>query len=196
MYAELLATVTFTLVAYQDFRERLVADWAWVPAAAGAVLMFIERPAIADLLALKLALFVLVGLASIYLGVFGQADGLALMAMPVGVSVLSPMPQLFGGAIVALAHIAYLFVINGFKKLEKTFPVEEAVKQDVWIPLEVTCESQTTELSHSPERAWEELEKFVGRNAVVRASYGVPFAGYLAIGYISAFLFQLAFGRL
>jgi len=187
MYAELLASVTFALVAYQDFRDRMVSDYAWIPAILAGVVMLWEQPEIWQLSLLKVGIFGAFGALSILLGLFGQADGLAIIAMSIGTSTFSPLPQMLAAAIIALAHITYLVVRHGSFKIEKTMTVEEAVKQNVWIPLEVTCGGIVVELKGSPEEAWDALQGYLGKDATVKASYGVPFAGYLAIGYIAAF---------
>ncbi len=188
MYAELLASITFALVAYQDFRERMVSDYVWIPAILGGVVMLWERPDVWIFSLAKVGIFGALGSLAIILGLFGQADGLTIIAMAVGTSTLSPIPQMFAAAMVAVAHIGYLVIRHGSLKIEKTMPVEEAIKQNVWIPLEVTCDGVVTELESSPEKAWDALQGYLGKNATVKTSYGVPFAGYLAIGYLAAFV--------
>jgi hypothetical protein len=191
LYAEILASSTFALVAYQDFRDRMVSDWAWAPAAVGAVVVFLERPELIDLSAAKLGLFALLGLLSVLLGAFGQADGLALAFMSVGTSYLSPLPQLFAASAMALGHILFLYARSGFRKVERTMTVEEALRQNVWIPQEVTSDGKVSKLDHSPEKAWKQLEGYVGKGAVVRATYGVPLSGYLALGYLVGFVYLM-----
>jgi len=187
LYAEILASITFALVAYQDFRERMVSDYVWIPAIVAGVVMLWERPDVWVFSLAKVGIFGALGALSIIFGIFGQADGLTIIAMAVGTSTFSPLPQMLAGALVAIAHICYLLVRHGSLKIEKTMPVEEAIKQNVWIPLEVTCDGRTVELDASPEKAWDSLEGYVGKNATVKTSYGVPFAGYLAVGYLLAF---------
>jgi hypothetical protein len=194
LYAETLASITFTLVAYQDFKERMVSDYVWIPAILAGVVMLWERPDVWIFSLVKVGIFGALGALSILLGLFGQADGLTIIAMAVGTSTLSPIPQMFAAALVAMTHILYLVIRHGSLKIEKTMPVEEAVKQNVWIPLEVICDGQTLELHSSPEKAWDALKGYLGRNATVKASYGVPFAGYLAIGYLVAFVALLVLG--
>ena len=194
MYAEILASITFALVAYQDLRERMVSDYVWIPAILAGVVMLWERSDVWVLSLAKVGVFGALGALSIILGLFGQADGLTIIAMAVGTSTLSPVPQMFAAAMVAIAHILYLAIRHGSLKIEKTMAVEEAVKQNVWIPLEVTCDGQTVELDSSPEKAWNALEGYLGRGATVKTSYGVPFAGYLAIGYLAAFVALLVLG--
>lgn len=196
MYTEMLASITFALVAYQDFKERMVSDYVWIPVIVAGVVMLWERPDVWQFSLAKVGIFAALGLLSIALGLFGQADGLTIIAMSVGTAPLSPIPQLFGAAVVAIAHIGYLAIRHGSLKIEKSMPVEEAVKQNVWIPLEVTCEGKTVELEGSPEKAWDALQGYVGKGATVKASYGVPFAGYLAVGYIAAFAAQVVLGIL
>jgi hypothetical protein len=194
LYAEILASITFALVAYQDLRERMVSDYVWIPAILAGVVMLWERSDVWVLSLAKVGVFGALGALSIILGLFGQADGLTIIAMAVGTSTLSPVPQMFAAAMVAIAHILYLAIRHGSLKIEKTMAVEEAVKQNVWIPLEVTCDGQTVELDSSPEKAWNALEGYLGRGATVKTSYGVPFAGYLAIGYLAAFVALLVLG--
>jgi len=194
LYAEILASITFALVAYQDFRERMVSDYVWIPAIVAGVVMLWERPEVWVFSLAKVGIFGALGALSILLGLFGQADGLTIIAMAVGTSTLSPIPQMFAAAVVAIGHILFLAVRHGSLKIEKIMPVEEAVKQNVWIPLEVTSEGQTVELDSSPEKAWKALEGYLGKGATVRTSYGVPFAGYLAVGYIVAFAVLLVLG--
>jgi hypothetical protein len=194
LYAEILASITFALIAYQDFRERMVSDYVWIPAIVAGAVMLWERPDVWIFSLAKVGIFTALGALSIILGVFGQADGLAIIAMSVGTSTLSPIPQMFAAALVAIGHILYLAVRHGSLKIEKTMPVEEAVNQNVWIPLEVTVDGQTVELESSPEKAWNALESYLGKGATVKASYGVPFAGYLAIGYLAAFVALLVLG--
>jgi hypothetical protein len=194
LYAEILASITFALVAYQDLRERMVSDYVWIPAILAGIVMLWERPDVWVLSLAKVGVFGALGALSIILGLFGQADGLTIIAMAVGTSTFSPIPQMFAAAMVAIAHILYLAIRHGSLKIEKTMAVEEAVKQNVWIPLEVTCDGQTVELDSSPEKAWNALEGYLGRGATVKTSYGVPFAGYLAIGYLAAFVALLVLG--
>jgi hypothetical protein len=194
LYAEILASITFALVAYQDFRERMVSDYVWIPAIVAGVVMLWERPEVWVFSLAKVGIFGALGALSIIFGLFGQADGLTIIAMAVGTSVFSPIPQMFAAAVVAMSHILYLAVRHGSLKIEKTMPVEEAVKQNTWIPLEVTCDGQMVELDNSPEKAWNALEGYLGKGATVKASYGVPFAGYLAVGYLVAFVVLLVLG--
>jgi hypothetical protein len=194
LYAEILASITFALVAYQDLRERMVSDYVWIPAILAGIVMLWERPDVWVLSLAKVGVFGALGALSIILGLFGQADGLTIIAMAVGTSTFSPIPQMFAAAMVAIAHILYLAIRHGSLKIEKTMAVEEAAKQNVWIPLEVTCDGQTVELDSSPEKAWNALEGYLGRGATVKTSYGVPFAGYLAIGYLAAFVALLVLG--
>jgi len=185
VFAEALASITFALVAYQDFKERMVSDWVWIPSAIAIPILFWES---GWLTAAKLAILAIAALATYLLGIFGQADSVALFFMGIGTSYLSPLPQLIGMSIASLIHISYLALKSGSLRIERFMSVEEAQSQNVWIPREVEADGRRVELSSSPEEAWDSLKKYEGSNARVKVSYGVPLAGYMAIGYIAAFI--------
>lgn len=191
MYAEALVSLTYMIVAYQDFRERMVSDWVWIPAIVSLPIFLWESHSLWWLSAIKLGIIGAAALASLLLGIFGQADSVALLFMGVGTGFLSPLPQLVGMSVAALAHISYLVVKSGSFKIERVMSLEEAEKQNVWIPRKVEVDGRSVELKGSPEEVWGALKEYEGKNAKVRGSYGVPLAGYMAIGYIAAFLAML-----
>jgi Flp pilus assembly protein protease CpaA len=188
VFAEALASFTFILVAYQDFKERMVSDWVWIPAAIAIPVSIWESGNLWWLAASKLSILAVAAIATYFLGVFGQADSIALFFMGVGTSYLSPLPQLIGMSIASLVHISYLALRSGSIRIEKFMSVEEAERQNVWIPREIESEGVRVQLSSSPEEAWDSLKKYEGSNAMVKVSYGVPLAGYMAIGYTAAFI--------
>ncbi|MEM0117313.1 MAG: hypothetical protein QXV32_02595 [Conexivisphaerales archaeon] len=191
MFAEALASVTFALVCYQDFKERMVSDWVWIPAIAAVPVSLWESGGSLWLTAVKLGIIGVAALATFLLGIFGQADSISLFFMGIGTSLLSPFPQLLGMSIAALLHISYLIIRAGSLRIEKYMSIEEAEKQNVWIPREIEADGEKIDLSASPEEAWESLKKYEGKNARVKVSYGVPLAGYMGIGYIASFIVML-----
>jgi hypothetical protein len=188
LFAEAIASVTFCLVLYQDFKDRLVSDLVWIPAALAVPVMLWEAGTLWWLAAVKLGVLAAAAIVVWAAGFFGEADAVSLAFMGIGTSILSPLPQLVGMSVASISHIFYLVVRHRSFRIERMMTVEEAEKQNVWIPREVEMDGKSVELDPSPEKAWGSLKKFEGTEAVVRGSYGVPLAGYMAIGYIAAFV--------
>src|SRR5579875_2359904 len=151
----------------------MVSDWVWIPAAIAIPVSFWESGNLWWLTASKLAILAVAAVATYFLGVFGQADSIALFFMLVffladsfafffmGIvsGYLSPLPQLICMCIASLVHISYLALRSGSIRIEKFMSVEEAERQNVWIPREVEAEGARVQLSSSPEEAWESLKK-------------------------------------
>ncbi|MDG6928644.1 MAG: hypothetical protein JRN39_00480 [Nitrososphaerota archaeon] len=191
MFAEALVSVTFALVIYQDFKDRLVADWAWIPAAVAVPVMLYEAGGLWWLAAARLGLVAAIAAVSWAAGLFGEADSIAIAAMGIGSSPFSPLLQFLAASAVALTHMAAMMMKHRSFRMETRMSVEDAAGQNVWIPRKILMGEETVRLDSNPSKAWDSLKDYGGRGATVVASYGVPLAGYMAAGYIVFFLSQV-----
>lgn len=191
MIPEVPVCFSMAVIAYQDFRFRLVDDWAFLPAVLFIPLAYILMPWTLFPALFKAAMLGLLGILVYKLGLAAQADGLTLPLLGLSTGLMSPLPAIIGAGIVAGAHITYLFVKHGLKGFSRVMSVEEALKNDKWIPRTVEVEGKVIELPKSPEKAWEMLKDFELTEARVHTSFGTPLAGYLALGYLAYFLLRI-----
>ncbi len=186
---ELPVLASMLIIAYQDFRYRLVDDWAFVPALAFLPLLYWLNPEMIVPVLMKAAILGAFGLAIYLLGLAAQADAMVLPLLALSTDRLSPISTFLFAGLIAGMHI--LYVISKYRKLERVVDVESALKDDTWVPKKVIKEDGEEELPMSPERAWEKLEEFRGRDVKVVVSFGTPLAGYFALGYLAHFLLGL-----
>lgn len=178
------------IIAYQDFRYRLVDDWAFLPALAFLPILYWLSPEMLLPVLIKVAILGGFGLAIYFFGLAAQADAIVLPLLALSTDKLSPMVTFLFTGLVAGIHL--LYVILKYKKLERVIDLERALKDDTWIPKRIIREcGEEEELPMSPERAWEKLKEFKGENVKVVVSFGTPLAGYFALGYLAHFLLRL-----
>ncbi len=192
LIAEALASITFAIVIYQDFKERMVSDLAWIPAVVSLPVLFYESANDWRLTVFKLIVVAIVAGVSWLIGAFGQADSIALAFMGISTYALSPLPQFILMSVAALVHISWLMIKNRSFRIERTMSVEQALEQSVWIPKRLRFEDKEIQLSTNPEEAWQALDEYKGKKGEVIATYGVPLAAYMGIGYILAFIMSIA----
>ncbi len=186
MLAEIPVALTMAIIVYQDFKYRLVDDWAFVPALAFFPIAYWLQPEALIPVVLKAAVLGGLGLAIYFFGLAAQADAIVLPLLALNVGRLSPVPVFFFAGLAAGLHIAY--VILKYRKLERMVDVETALKDDTWIPKRVIKNGNEVGLPTPPEKAWEKLEEFKGEEVKVVVSFGTPLAGYFALGYLAYFL--------
>lgn len=145
LYAEALASITFAIVCYQDFRERMVSDIAWIPAIVAIPVAFWEAGTLWWVVAAKIGILALVAMLGLLFQAFGEGDSIGLTLMGVGVGILSPLPQLMAMAVFALASISFIMIKHGGIRIEKVLPLEEASSQNIWIPVEIMLDGRSIE---------------------------------------------------
>ncbi len=178
------------LAGYQDVKERVVSDLVWIPALIGAALVFILAPAIWILLVLRLALVGGISFGFTKYGSIGQADAIALIVVSTDPSPLTPIPTLFAGGVLALSHIAYLY-LRGFVGKSRIIPIAQFRAEARWIPKAVVMGGVKTEVEKDVNISRESVEKIADDNTSVEVQYGVPTVSYIGAGYV-AYLVYLA----
>ena len=197
MYAQLLIAVSFAVAGYQDIRERAVNDIVWVPAVLGVAyavywLLTTSTTAGLEFLLLKVALVGGIALVFTFLGGIGQADAIAMAFLAADPYQLSPLVSLFAGAVVALAHIGYEYVV-GNARGGLAIPMEQFLREQRWIPTAIVAEGNRTEVSSDVNVAREEVEAANRPGAQVEVKYGVPTVAYLGVGYVAYLVYLLLF---
>lgn len=177
------------VVAYQDFKYRMVDDRAFLPALAFFPLLYWLSPEMLAPVLMKVAMLGCLGLAIYLLGLAAQADAIILPLLALSSDELSPITTFLFSGIVASAHLIY--ATCKYKKFERVVDVEGALMDGTWIPVRVIRDGVEEELPRSPEKAWKKLEEFRGENVKVVVSFGTPLAGYFALGYVAHFLLRL-----
>jgi len=180
-----LVAASYAAAAHQDLRSREVGDLTWAPAALGAALMLAlgPRPGLVPL-ALRLGLTAAIGVAAWRLGLAASGDVAALAFLGAGGGPLAPVPQM------ALALAAVLAVWAAEARLRRgaVLTAAEAKSDPRWLPRRVLGADGGVLLDLSgaaPEEALAALEG-CGGGALVEATYGVPLAAALGIGYVAA----------
>ena len=191
MIPEVPVCLSMAIIAYQDFRFRLVDDWAFLPAILFIPLAYILTPWALFPALFKAAVLGLLGILVYKLGLTAQADGFTLPLLGLSTGFMSPLPAMVGAGAVAGVHIAYMLIKHGLRGLTRVMSVEEALKNDKWIPKMVEMDGKVVELPMPPEKAWEKLKEFELTGARVHVSFGTPLAGYLALGYLAYFLLRI-----
>ena len=187
---ELPVLASMLMIAYQDFRYRLVDDWAFVPAIAFIPLLYWLDPGMLVPVLMKAAILGGFGLAIYFFGLAAQADAIVLPLLALSTDELSPMTTFLFTGLIAGMHV--LYVMSKYRKLERVVDVESALKDDTWIPKKVIEEDGgEEELPMPPEKAWKKLEEFREKDVKVMVSFGTPLAGYFALGYLAHFLLML-----
>lgn len=189
MYAQLLIAVSFAVASYQDVRERAVSDLVWVPGAVGAAYVLYwfyttQPPLDLEVFLLKVAFVGGVGLVFGLMGTIGQADGIAMALIAADPWVLSPFAPLLVGAVVAIAHIGYEFVV-GNARGGKSIPMEQFIREERWIPKAIVAGGVRKEVSGDVNVAREEAVAAGSPDATVEVRYGVPTVAYLGAGYLA-----------
>ena len=183
MYAQVLIAVSFAMAAYQDVKERAVLDLVWIPAVAGAGYSLYWAYPNLEFPVLKLALVGGVALVFVLLGGVGQADAIGLALIAADPYQLSPVLPLLGGALIAVGHIGYEFLVGNARGV-KTVPFEKFLKEQRWIPKAIVAGGVRTEVSKDVNDAREEVEAKAKPGESVEVSYGVPTVAYLGVGYV------------
>lgn len=194
MYSQILICASLVIASYQDVRERAVSDLIWVPALIGvAYALYSMYPGI-EFIAVKIALVGAISLAFVLLGYMGQADGIAFAFLAADPLPLSPIPALFGTAVVALLHIGYEYAW-GDAGGAKTIPVERFLKEQKWIPKAVIEKGSRKELDRDVNIARELVEENHVEGSMVEVTYGVPTVAYLGLGYLAYLVYLLLFNQ-
>lgn len=192
MYSQILICASFAAASYQDIRERSVSDLVWVPALIGAGYVFLSGYPNIEYLAVRIALVGAVALAFTLLGYMGQADGIAFAFVAADPLTLSPIPPLFGAAVVALSHIGYEYAV-GNARGTLTLPIEQFLKEQRWIPKAVIRDGTRKELDRDVNIARDLVVKEPAAGTMVEVTYGVPTVAYLGIGYIAYVVYLVVF---
>ncbi|HYB45697.1 MAG TPA: A24 family peptidase [Nitrososphaerales archaeon] len=194
MYSQILICVSLVVASYQDIKERAVSDIVWLPALAGAAYAFYSLYPAIEFLAVKVALVGSIALAFTLLGYMGQADGIAFAFIAADPFPLSPIPPLFGTALVTLVHIGYEYAW-GDARGTLTIPIERFLKEQKWIPKAVISNGSRREIDRDVNVARDLVAKDKAEGAMVEVTYGVPTVAYLGIGYLVFLVYLLVFNQ-
>jgi hypothetical protein len=194
VYSQILICVSLIVASYQDVRERAVSDIVWLPALVGVAYAFYSMYPAVEYLAAKVALVGAVALAFTLLGYMGQADGIAFAFLAADPLPLSPIPPLFGTAVVALLHIGYEYAW-GDAKGTPAIPIEQFLKEQKWIPKAVISNGSRKELDRDVNVARDLVAKDQADGALVEVTYGVPTVAYLGLGYLAFLVYLVVFNR-
>ncbi|MDV3293558.1 MAG: A24 family peptidase [Nitrososphaerales archaeon] len=192
MYSQILICASFLVASYQDVRERSVSDLVWLPALAGAGFAVVYSYPGVEFLAVKIALVGAIALVFTLLGYIGQADGIAFALIAADPYPPSPIPALFGAAVVALTHIAYEFA-TGNARGTLTIPISQFLKEQRWIPKAVIAQGTRTEVDGDVNVAREQVAAQPVEGSTVEVTYGVPTVAYLGLGYLAYVVYLLVF---
>ena len=196
MYAQLLICASFLIASYQDIKDRAVNDLVWLPALAGAAYVFyVEGTTLTTDFQLEVVRVALVGgiaFAFAFFGGIGQADAIAIVFVAADPFPLSPVPPLFAGGAIALAHIGYEYYV-GNARGGQVIPIDRFLKEQRWIPKAIVKDGVRTEVNHDVNIAREEVEQKQSPGALVEVAYGVPTAAYLGLGYAAYLVFLVVF---
>ena len=192
MYSQILICVSLLIASYQDVRERAVSDLVWVPALVGAAYSFYSLSPAIEYPAAKVARVGVSALAYTLLGYMGQADGIAFAFIAADPLPLSPIPALFGTAVVALLHIGYEYA-RGDARGTRTLPIEQFLKEQKWIPKAVIAGGSRKELDSDVNVARELVAKDKVEGSMVEVTYGVPTVAYLGLGYLAFLVYLVLF---
>jgi hypothetical protein len=192
LYAQILLAASLLIAGYQDVRERLVSDLVWIPALAGAALVFILAPFLWLMLALRLALVGGVSFGFTRYGSIGQADAIALVLVSTDPSPLSPVPILLAGGVVALSHIAFLF-FRGYVGKSRVIPIAQFKREARWIPRAVIINGVKNEVEKDVNISRDSVEKVADENAMIEVQYGVPTVAYIGAGYLAYLVYLIIF---
>jgi len=190
--SQILICVSLLIASYQDIRERAVSDIVWVPALIGVVYAFYSLYPAIEYLGAKVALVGVISLVFVLLGYMGQADGIAFAFIAADPLPLSPIPALFGTAVVALLHIGYVYAWGGAKGTQ-TIPIEQFLKEQKWIPKAVISNGSRKELDRDVNVARDLVAKDRVEGSMVEVTYGVPTVAYLGLGYLVYLVYLLVF---
>ena len=179
------------VIAYQDFKSRLVDDWAFLPSLAFYPIAFPLYPHVLTSVVIKASIMCLAGVLIYKAGLAAQADAIVLPLLTFSTGALSPLPAFVVAGIAGSGHLLYVLLKHGLKGLNRTVSIEEALREDKWIPKKVILEGGEEQLPLPPEKAWDKLREYEGEEARVLVSFGAPLAGYFAIGYLGYFLLRL-----
>lgn len=165
------------IIAYQDFSKREVSDLVLAFPALGFVFLYVFDPRLGALAAVGLVVMAAVGLIVYRLGMIAQGD---VMALPLTLTMIYALPYIsISIAAVAVVHMAYVGLTSGWK-FKRRVSVEQANRDGSWIPNSINGEK----LEGPPELAYERLSRHADQQATVEESYGLPLAGYIALGSI------------
>lgn len=194
MISQILICASLVVASYQDIRDRAVSDIVWVPALVGVGYAFYSLFPAVEFLAGKVALVGGVALAFTLLGYMGQADGIAFALIAADPFLLSPIPALFGTAVVALAHIGYVYV-TGEGRGTHTISIDRFLKEQKWIPKAVIVNGTREELDSDVNIARDLVAKDRVEGSMVEVTYGVPTVAYLGLGYLAFVVYLVLFNR-
>jgi small-conductance mechanosensitive channel len=183
LFLQILMAASFLIAGYQDVRERLVSDLVWIPAIIGVVLAFYFVPSQDLYLLVRIAIIGAIAFGVTWYGLVGQADGIAFVLVVADPTPLAPLPVLFAIAVVALAHIGYLYVA-GLTGKDKVISLQQFKSEARWIPKAIIIGGERRDVDKDVNVSREDVEKVTDETAMVDVQYGVPTVAYIAAGYI------------
>jgi small-conductance mechanosensitive channel len=175
--------VSFLVAGYQDVRERMVSDLVWIPAIIGVVLAFYFVPSQDLFLLVRLAIIGAIAFGVTWYGRVGQADSIAFVLVVADPTPLAPLPVLFSIAVVALAHIGYLY-LAGLTGKDKLISIKQFKAEARWIPKAIIIGAERRDVDKDVNVSREDVDKVTDETAMVDVQYGVPTVAYIAAGYM------------
>lgn len=192
MLLQILMAVSFIIAGYQDFRDRLVSDLVWIPAAIGVALTLYFLPSQDLFLIARIAVVAVLAFAVTRYGFLGEADGIAFVLLVAQPSPFDLLVLFFSIAFVALAIIAYLY-LTGLAGKDKVIPISQFRSEARWIPKAVIVGGVTRDVDKNVNVSREDVERETDDTAMVVVQYGVPNIEYMAIGFVIYVVFLAIF---
>jgi hypothetical protein len=184
--------VSFIAAGYQDFRERLVSDLVWIPAAIGVVLTLYFAPSGAIYLLIRIAVVGTMAFVVTRLGYLGEADGIAFVIIAAVPQPLDLLVLIFAIAAVALSAIGYLY-LSGMAGKDRVISLKQFKSEARWIPQAIVVGGERKDVDKNVNVSREEVEKVTDESAMVEVQYGVPNIEYMAGGYVIFLVFLAIF---
>jgi hypothetical protein len=197
VYYQLLMLASFLLAGYQDARERLVSDYFWIPGIIAAVLVVLFLPSMDFLLLARITLIGVIAFAFTWFGLIGQADAIALALVASDPTPFAPIPVLLGTGVIAIAHIAYLYV-KGTARKSHVISLDEFRTQAKWIPKALIINGERREITNDVNVSREKAEEHATAGeetatTMVEVQYGVPQVTYIAAGFVLYLIYLAIF---
>ena len=192
MFLQILMAISFVAAGYQDYKDRLVSDLVWIPAAIGVVIAIYFLPSQDLFLLARLAVVGVIAFLVTRFGYLGEADGIAFVLLVAQPTILDLLVLFFAIAVVALSAIGYLY-ITGLAGKDKTIPIRQFRSEARWIPKAVIVGGVNREVDKNVNVSREEVEKETDESAMVVVQYGVPNIEYMAVGFLVYIVFLAIF---
>jgi hypothetical protein len=145
-------------------------------------------PSMDFVLAARIALIGILAFAFAWFGFIGQADAIALTLISSDPTPYAPIPVLLATGVVAIMHIAYLYV-KGTARKPHLVTLQEFQTQAKWIPKALVVDGVRREITNDVNVSRELAEEHAktgpqDATTMVEVQYGVPQVTYIAAGFL------------